>query len=68
MYQFTQSETPVTQPSLGLVPAKVSLSEYLGTSFLSVPTDDKTNELGREFYPFLTLRGKDAKGKGYWGR
>ena len=48
---------------VGGVPAKVSLSEYLGTSFLSVPTDDKTNELGREFYPFLTLRGKDAKGK-----
>ena len=48
---------------VGGIPAKVSLSEYIGTSFLSVPTDDKTNELGREFYPFLTLRGKDEKGK-----
>lgn len=48
---------------IGGKPATVSLSEYFGTSYLSVPVDDKTNELGREFYPFLTLRGVDAKGK-----
>ena len=45
---------------IGGKPATVSLSEYIGTGYLSVPTD---NELGREFYPFLTLRGKNDKGK-----